>query len=172
MLSSDKKYIYKGKNGRYTELTYNFQGLNQIRGIYDNDPHTGFVIFYDQNDTLYDLNIESTQKGGGTNLLFALIDFCYALRQLKGIEIHYIKGDISSLDRDQNREIYREIYEDLKETYPDIGLKYYDYQNNLLPLDDAAYLSKYKGKVRHFEFFIPWKKSYLSKNHFKSHFKS
>lgn len=155
MPSGDRKYIYKGKDGRDAQLIYNFQGLNHIKGTCDNDAQTGFMVRYDGNDTLYDLNIESAQKGGGTNLLFALIDLCYALRNLEGIEIHHIKGDLSPYDNDVNRLIYWKIYNRLKETYLDVELKYYDSQHDPLPLTQAATSPEYYKKVRYMEFVFP-----------------
>ncbi len=55
-----------------------------------------------------------------------------------------------------NREIYGAIYEKLKKQMNSgILMKYYDVNYEELPLDSAAYLSKYKGKVRHLKFILP-----------------
>lgn len=71
---------------------YDFQKFNSIKAIYEDDAQTGLLVLYDGNDTLYDLRIESRQSGGGTNLLFALIEFCFAIRKTEGIKIHKIRG--------------------------------------------------------------------------------
>lgn len=96
------------------------------------------------------------QRGGGTNLLLALIDFCFAIRETEKVEIHLIKGEISPLDNDKNREIYRMIYEKIKdEINSNIEMRYYNSNHEELPLDDAAFLSKYERKVRYLEFILP-----------------
>lgn len=152
----DKEYAYVGKKNHVTKITYNFQGVNNVKAVYEEDEQTALLAFYDGNDILYDLQVESRITGGGTNLIFALIDFCFAIRETEGIEIHRIKGEIFPLDKDENREIYRAIYEKLKKEMDEsIELKYYDANKQELPLNEAAYLSKYKGKVRYFEFILP-----------------
>lgn len=152
----NKEYLYVGKNNHVTKVTYNFQGVNQVKAFYEEDERTALVALYDGNDILYDLQVESKITGGGTNLIFALIDFCFAIRKTEGIEIHRIKGKISSLDKDENREIYRAIYEKLKrEMDAGIELKYYDDNYEELPFDQASYSQKYKGKVRYLEFILP-----------------
>ncbi len=144
------------KNGHTTKVMYDFQKFNSIKAIYEDDAQTGLLALYDGNDTLYDLQIESRQSGGGTNLLFALIEFCFAIRKTEGIKIHKIRGDMVPTDRDINREIYRAIYDKLvKELNSDIKLKYYNVNYEELPFDQASYSQKYKGKVRHLEFILP-----------------
>lgn len=149
------EYIYV-RNGHTTKVLYDFQKFNFIKAIYENDARTGLLALYDGDDTSYDLQMESMQRGGGTNLLFALVDFCFAIRKIEGIEIHKIRGDMVPTDRYVNREIYRAIYNKLvKELNSDIELKYYDADYEELPFDQASYSQKYKGKVRHLEFILP-----------------
>ena len=137
-------------------MLYDFQKCNFIKAIYENDAQTGLLALYDGADTLYDLLVESMQRGGGTNLLLALIDFCYAIRKTEEIQIHKIRGDMVPADRDVNREIYRAIYEKIKdEINPNIKQKYYNADYEELPFDQASYSQKYKGKVRHLEFILP-----------------
>lgn len=152
----NKEYVYVGKNSHNCKVTYNFQGVNKVKAVYEEDEQTALWVLYDGNDTLYDLQVESRQSGGGTNLLFALVAFCFAIRKTEGIEIHKIRGDMVPMDSDINREIYRAIYDKLvKELNPDIKLKYYDSNYKELPFDQASYSQKYKGKVRHLEFLLP-----------------
>lgn len=149
------EYMYV-RNGHVTKVVYDFQKFNFIKAIYEDDAQTGLLAFYDGDDTLYDLQVESRQRGGGTNLLFALVDFCFVIRKTEGIEIHKIRGDMVPMDRDVNREIYRAIYNKLvKELNSGITLKYYDANYEELPFDQASYSQKYKGKVRHLEFILP-----------------
>lgn len=151
-----KEYMYVGERNHVTKVTYNFQGVNKVKAVYEEDEQTALWALYDGNDILYDLQMESRITGGGTNLIFALIDFRFVIRETEEIEIHRIKGEISPLDKDENREIYRAIYEKLKrEMDADIELKYYDINRQELPLNEAAYLPKYKGKVRYLEFILP-----------------
>ena len=59
-------------------------------------------------------------------------------------------------ERDINREIYRIIYKKIKnEINPNIEMRHYNANFEKLPFDDAAFLSRYKGKVRHLEFILP-----------------
>lgn len=149
------EYVYVREN-HITKVIYDFDKFNSIKAIYEDDAQTALIVYYDGKDTLYDLNVESKIRGGATNLIFALMDFCFAIRKTEGIKIHKIKGYIHPTDRDKNREVYRAIYEKLKnQMNPDIKLKYYNDKYEELPLNEAAYLSKYKGKVRYLEFLLP-----------------
>jgi len=152
----DKEYVYIGEKSHITKVTYNFQGVNVVKAVYEEDEQTALWVLYDGKETLYDLQVESKIAGGGTNLFFALIDFCFAIKKTEGIEIHRIKGDIVSQDSDMNRGIYRAIYEKMKKKLNSkIELKYYDVNYEELPFDQASYSQKYKGKVRHLEFILP-----------------
>lgn len=149
------EYIYV-RDGHTTRVIYDFQKFNSIKAIYEEDAQTGLLALYDGNEVLYDLPIESRQSGGGTNLLFALIEFCFVIRETEGIEIHKIRGDMVPTDRDINREIYRAIFDKLvKELNSDIKLKYYNANYEELPFDQASYSQKHKGNVRHLEFIFP-----------------
>lgn len=151
-----KEYVYIGEKDHITKVTYNFQGVNVVKAVYEEDEQTALWALYDGKETLYDLQVESRIAGGGTNLLFALIDFCFAIRKTEGMEIHRIKGDIVPQDSDMNRGIYRAIYEKMKKKLNSkIELKYYDVNYEELPFDQASYSQKYKGKVRHLEFILP-----------------
>lgn len=153
---ANMEYVYVREN-HTTKVIYDFDKFNWIKAIYENDAQTGLFVLYDGNDTLYDLQVESVQRGGGANLLLALIDFCFAIRETEKVEIHLIRGEISPLDNDKNREIYRMIYEKMKdEINSSIEMRYYYNSNHKeLPLDDAAFLSKYERKVRYLEFILP-----------------
>lgn len=152
----DKEYVYVGEKNHITKVTYNFQGVNVVKAVYEEDEQTALWALYDGKGTLYDLQVESRIAGGGTNLFFALIDFCFAIRKTEGIEIYRIKGDIVPQDSDMNRGIYRAIYEKMKRKLNSkIELKYYDVNYEELPFDQASYSQKYKGRVRHLEFILP-----------------
>lgn len=149
------EHVYVREN-HTTKVIYDFDKFNWIKVIYENDAQTGLFALYDGNDTLYDLQVESMQRGGGTNLLLALIDFCFVIREEEKVEIHLIKGEISLLDNDKNREIYRMIYDKIKdEINTNIEMRYYNSNHEELPLDDAAFLLKYERKVRYLEFILP-----------------
>ena len=60
----DKEYVYVGKKNHVTKVTYNFQGVNRVKAVYEEDEQTALVAFYDGNDILYDLQVESRITGG------------------------------------------------------------------------------------------------------------